>query len=66
MSIKSLFNYTLFLTLGLGIGAVTNAKALLIEQAPQEAAQIEALAYLNAIRNKRNRMRPRFSQASNH
>ena len=44
MSIKSLFTYTLFLTLG--IGAVTNAKALLIEQAPQlqEAAQTEELA----------------------
>ena len=40
MSIKSLAIYTLSLTLG--IGAVTNAKALLIEQAPQpqEAAQI--------------------------
>jgi len=45
MSIKSLFTYTLFLALG--IGAVTNTKALLIEQAPQpqEAAQTEQLAY---------------------
>ncbi len=40
MSIKSLAIYTVSLTLG--IGAVTNAKALMIEQAPQpqEAAQI--------------------------
>ena len=43
MTFKSLFTYTLFLALG--IGAVTNAKALLIEQAPQEAAQTEELAY---------------------
>ena len=45
MSVKSLFIYTLSLTLG--IGAVTNAKALLIEQGPQpqEAAQTEELAY---------------------
>ena len=44
MSIKSLFTYTLSLTLG--IGAVTNAKTLLIEQVPQEAAQIEGLDYV--------------------
>ena len=43
MTIKSLFTYTLFLALG--IGAVTNAKALLIEQEPQETAQTEELAY---------------------
>ena len=42
MSVKALFTYTLFLTLG--IGAVTNAKTLLIEQVPQEAAQIEGFA----------------------
>ncbi len=52
MSIKSLAIYTVSLTLG--IGAVTNAKALMIEEAPQpqEAAQI-AKSY-------RHRMRPSF------
>ena len=52
MSIKSLAIYTISLTLG--IGAVTNAKALTIEQAPQpqEAAQI-AKSY-------RHPMRPSF------
>ena len=44
MSIKSLAIYAISLTLG--IGAVTNAKTLLIEQVPQEAAQIEGLDYV--------------------
>ena len=44
MSVKALFTYALFLTLG--IGAVTNAKTLLIEQGPQEVAQIEGLDYV--------------------
>ena len=44
MSVKSLFLYTL--ALALGIGAVTHAKTLLIEQGPQEVAQIEGLDYV--------------------
>ena len=44
MSVTALFTYTLFLTLS--IGAVTNAKTLLIEQGPQDAAQIEGLDYV--------------------
>ena len=43
MSIKSLFIYTLSLTLGLG--AVAHAKTQLVEQRLQEAAQTEELAY---------------------
>ncbi len=43
MSIKSLFIYTLSLTLGLG--AVTHAKTQLVEQRLQESAQTEELAY---------------------
>ena len=43
MSIKSLFIYTLSLTLGLG--AVTHAKTQLVEQRLQEAAQTEELTY---------------------
>ena len=42
MSVKSLFIYTLSLTLG--IGAVTHAKSELIEQRLQEVAQTEELA----------------------
>ena len=62
MSIKSLFTYTLFLTLG--TGAVTNAKALMIEQAPQpqEAAQI-AKSYRHPMRPSfipRNHMNPLY------
>ena len=50
MTVKSLFLYTL--ALALGIGAVTHAKTLLIEQGPQpqEAAQTA----------KRYRMTPSF------
>ena len=44
MSVKPLFLYTL--ALALGIGAVTHAKTLLIEQGPQEVAQIEGLDYV--------------------
>ncbi|WP_413402530.1 MULTISPECIES: hypothetical protein [unclassified Synechococcus] len=44
MSVKPLFIYTL--SLALGIGAVTHAKTLLIEQGPQEVAQIEGLDYV--------------------
>ena len=44
MTVKSLFLYTL--ALALGIGAVTHAKTLLIEQGPQEVAQIEGLDYV--------------------
>ena len=44
MSVMALFTYALFLTLG--IGAVTNAKTLLIEQGPQEVALIEGLDYV--------------------
>ena len=47
MSVKALFTYALFLTLG--IGAVTNAKTLLIEQGPQEVAQTEELAYRSSL-----------------
>ena len=43
MPIKSLFIYTLSLTLGLG--AVTHAKTLMVEQRLQQAAQTEELAY---------------------
>ena len=43
MSIKSLFIYTLSLTLGLG--AVAHAKTQLVEQRLQEAAQTEEVAY---------------------
>ena len=43
MSVKSLFIYTLSLTLG--IGAVTHAKSQLIEQGLEEVAQAEELAY---------------------
>ncbi|QNI59848.1 hypothetical protein SynBIOSU31_02994 [Synechococcus sp. BIOS-U3-1] len=42
MSVKSLFIYTLSLTLG--IGAVAHAKPQLIELQLQEAAQTEELA----------------------
>jgi len=42
MSVKSLFIYTLSLTLG--IGAVTHAKSELIKQRLQEVAQTEELA----------------------
>ena len=42
MSVKSLFVYTLSITLG--IGAVTHAKSQLIEQGLEEAAQTEELA----------------------
>ena len=65
MSTKSLFVYTLFLTLG--IGSVTNAKASLIEQAPQpqEAAQIAKSYRPGGVRHKRHRMRPSFSHAPN-
>ncbi|QNI56277.1 hypothetical protein SynBIOSE41_03808 [Synechococcus sp. BIOS-E4-1] len=60
MSIKSLFVYTLFLTLG--IGSVTNAKALLIEQGPQpqEAAQIAKSYRPGGVQHRRYRMRPSF------
>ena len=44
MSVKTLFLYTL--ALALGIGAVTHAKTLLIEQGHQEVAQIEGLDYV--------------------
>ena len=44
MTVKSLFLYTL--ALALGIGAVTHAKTLLIEQGPQEVAQMEGLNYV--------------------
>ena len=43
MTIKSLFIYTLSLTLGLG--AVAHAKTQLVEQRLQEAAQTEEVAY---------------------
>ena len=43
MSVKSLFTYTLSLTLGLG--AVAHAKTQLAEQRLQEAAQTEEMAY---------------------
>ncbi|KZR84915.1 hypothetical protein [Synechococcus sp. MIT S9504] len=43
MFIKSTFVYTLSLTLG--ISAVTHAKTLLIEQAPQGTAENEELVY---------------------
>ena len=42
MSIKSLFIYTLSLTLGLG--SLAHAKTQLVEQRLQEAAQTEELA----------------------
>ena len=42
MSVKSLFIYTLSLTLGLG--AVAHAKTQLVEQRLQESAQTEELA----------------------
>ena len=65
MSVKSLFTYTLFLALG--IGAVTNAKALLIEQGPkpQEAAQIAKSYRPGGVRHRRYRMRPSFNNAPN-
>mgnify|MGYP004231311203 CR=1 FL=1 len=63
MSVNSLFTYTLFLALG--IGAVTNAKALLIEQGPQEAAQIAKSYRPGGVRHRRYRMRPSFSHAPN-
>ena len=44
MSVRSLFISTLYFALG--IGAVTHAKTLLIEQGPQEVAQIEGLDYV--------------------
>ena len=47
MSVKALFTYALFLTLG--IGAVTNAKTLLIEQGPQEVAQMAPLESVMGI-----------------
>jgi hypothetical protein len=60
MSIKSLAIYTISLTLG--IGAVTNAKALLIEQAPQpqQAAQIAKSYRPGGVQHRRYRMRPSF------
>ena len=60
MSIKSLAIYTVSLTLG--IGAVTNAKALMIEQAPQpqEAAQIAKSYRPGGVQHRRYRMRPSF------
>ena len=42
MSIKSLFIYTLFLTIGLG--SLAHAESQLIEQRLQESAQTEELA----------------------
>ena len=47
MFVKSLFIYTLTLTLG--IGAATHTKTLLIEQRLQEAAQTEELAYRSSL-----------------
>ena len=44
MFIKSLIIYTLTITLG--IGAAAHAKSQLIEQGPQEVAQIEGLDYV--------------------
>ena len=60
MSIKSLFVYTLLLTLG--IGSVTNANALLIEQGPQpqEGAQIAKSYRPGGVQHRRYRMRPSF------
>ena len=47
MTVKSLFLYTL--ALALGIGAVTHAKTLLIEQGPQEVAQMAPLESVMGI-----------------
>ncbi len=66
MSVKSLFVYTLSITLG--IGAVTHAKSQLIEQGLEEAAQTEELAYRTGVQKTswRYRTRPQFSYAPNH
>ena len=47
MSIKSLFISSLTLTLG--IGAVTHAKAQLIEQGLEEAAETEELTHRSSL-----------------
>tara|TARA_Y100000589_G_scaffold68858_1_gene60591 strand:- start:78 stop:290 length:213 start_codon:yes stop_codon:yes gene_type:complete len=64
MFIKSLFIYSLSLTLG--IGAAAHAKSQLIEQEPQEVAQTEELAYRTGFPKRRYRMRPKFSFAPNY
>ena len=47
MSVKSLFIYTLSLTLG--IGAAAHAKTLLIEQGLQEAAESKESAHHSSL-----------------
>ena len=64
MFIKSLFIYSLSLTLG--IGAAAHAKSQLIEQGPQELAQTEELAYRTGFPKRSYRMRPKFGHAPNH
>ena len=64
MFIKSLFIYSLSLTLG--IGAAAHAKSQLIEQGPQEVAQTEELAYRTGFPKKSYQMRPKLSHAPNH
>ena len=63
MFAKSLLIYTLSLTLG--IGAATYAKTLLIEQALQEAAQTEELAYRTGLPKRRYQMSSKVSYAPN-
>ncbi len=64
MFIKSLFIYSLSLTLG--IGAAAHAKSQLIEQGPQEVAQTEELAYRTGFPKRSYRMGPKFGHAPNH
>ena len=59
MLMKSAFVYALSLTLG--IAAVTHAKTLLIEQAPQQSIEDQELVYRTGLPSRRHRMRPKFS-----
>ena len=59
MLMKSAFVYALSFTLG--IAAVTHAKTLFIEQAPQQTIEDQELVYRTGLPRRRHRMRPKFS-----
>ena len=62
MSTKSLFVYTLFLTLG--IGAVTHAKSQLIEQGSQEVTESEKFADRSSLASSDAFQPPIYESAS--